>query len=159
MVLKSISGIRSIVRPLDNQRATELDRVRDLSTQFQELVEGVDVRVHVVGQQIFATEIRSPVVENRTDIEGGIRSRTPHPSLNPYDVRAVAVDGARPVEGYADLLTQRVGSVIDLNVKRSLLPDGDVSGWSIRCRADVGGPGEIFAESDPAPDRFSVSRP
>lgn len=99
------------------------------------------------------------VVENRTDIEGGIRSRTPHPSLNPYDVLAVAVSLARPVEGYADLLSARVGSRIDLNVKRSLLPDGDISGWSIRCRAYLGGPGEIFAESDPAPDRFSVSRP
>ncbi|ORA24409.1 hypothetical protein BST13_34180 [Mycobacterium aquaticum] len=97
------------------------------------------------------------VAENRTDIEGAIRSRTPHPSLNSYDVLAVAVDGARPVEGYADLLSARVGSVLDLNVKRSLLPDGDIDGWRITCRAYMGGPGEIFAEADS--DRFTVSRP
>ncbi|OBC13756.1 hypothetical protein A5784_30955 [Mycobacterium sp. 852013-50091_SCH5140682] len=95
------------------------------------------------------------VVENRTDIEGGIRSRAPHPTLDSYDVLAVAVDDARPVEGYADLLSARVGSVLDLNVKRTLLPDGDIGGWRVRCRAYVAGPGEIFAESDA--DRFSVS--
>jgi glutathione synthase/RimK-type ligase-like ATP-grasp enzyme len=65
VVFKSISGIRSIVRRLDDEHAAELERVRDLPTQFQELVDGVDVRVHVVGKQVFATEIRSPVVDYR----------------------------------------------------------------------------------------------
>jgi hypothetical protein len=97
------------------------------------------------------------VVENRTDIEGGVRSRAPHPSLNSYDVLAVAVDDAWPVEGYADLLSARVGSVLDLNVKRSLLPDDDIGGWRIKCRAYMGGPGEVFAEADA--DRCTVSRP
>jgi glutathione synthase/RimK-type ligase-like ATP-grasp enzyme len=65
VVFKSISGIRSIVRRLDNESAAGLERVRDLPTQFQELVNGIDVRVHVVGMQVFATEIRSPVVDYR----------------------------------------------------------------------------------------------
>lgn len=65
VVFKSISGIRSIVRRLDDESAAGLERVRDLPTQFQELVDGVDVRVHVVGTRVFATEIRSPVVDYR----------------------------------------------------------------------------------------------
>jgi hypothetical protein len=98
------------------------------------------------------------VVENRTDIEGVIRSRSPHPTLDAFDVLQVEVKAAQPVEGFADLLSSRVGSVVDLNVKRSLLPD-DISGHRIRCRAYLGGPGEIFAEPDPHPDRFSIAPP
>lgn len=99
------------------------------------------------------------VIENRTDIEGVIRSRSAHPTLEAFDVLEVEVKAAQPVEGYADLLSSRVRSVIELNVKRSLLSAGDIDGWRIRCRAYVGGPGEIFAEPDPPPDRFSVSPP
>jgi hypothetical protein len=99
------------------------------------------------------------VVENRTDIEGVVRARLPHPALDTFDVLQVEVTAARPVEGVADILSSRLGSVIELNVKRSLLPGDDISGHRIRCRAYVGGPGEIFAESDPAPDRFSITPP
>jgi glutathione synthase/RimK-type ligase-like ATP-grasp enzyme len=65
VVFKSISGIRSIVRVLDATSARNLERVRDLPTQFQALVPGVDVRVHVVGARVFATEVRSAAVDYR----------------------------------------------------------------------------------------------
>ena len=65
VIFKSTSGVRSIVRRLDDRRAEHLERLRALPTMFQEFVPGVDVRVHVVGTLIFASEIRSSAVDYR----------------------------------------------------------------------------------------------
>lgn len=72
VVFKSVSGIRSIVHRLDEARAGSLDRVRDLPTQFQAVVEGVDVRAHVVGERVFAAEIRSRAVDYRYAVRDGL---------------------------------------------------------------------------------------
>lgn len=64
-VFKSTSGIRSVVRRVDDERLGALERVRALPTQFQELVVGTDVRVHVVGEAVLATEVRSEAVDYR----------------------------------------------------------------------------------------------
>lgn len=65
VIYKSISGVRSIVRELDEVAAQHLDRLRDLPVQFQAYVEGTDVRVHVVGVQCFAAEIHSTATDYR----------------------------------------------------------------------------------------------
>ena len=44
VVFKSTSGIRSIVRLLDEAYGANLERLRDLPTQFQEFVPGTDAR-------------------------------------------------------------------------------------------------------------------
>jgi len=72
VVFKSMSGIRSIVQRLDTTRARELHRVRSLPTQFQAYVPGVDVRVHVVGTRVFATEIESEAVDYRYASRDGL---------------------------------------------------------------------------------------
>lgn len=65
VIFKSTSGIRSIVRELDDDYLANVGRVRSLPTQFQAFVEGVDVRVHVVGEQVFATEVISTAIDYR----------------------------------------------------------------------------------------------
>ncbi len=65
VIFKSTSGIRSIVRELDAPRLAGLDGVRTLPTQFQAYVEGVDRRVHVVGEELFATEMRTEAIDYR----------------------------------------------------------------------------------------------
>jgi glutathione synthase/RimK-type ligase-like ATP-grasp enzyme len=65
VVFKSISAHRSIVKELTPDLEERLDRLYCLPTQFQELIEGDDVRVHVVGEKLFATLIRSDVVDYR----------------------------------------------------------------------------------------------
>jgi glutathione synthase/RimK-type ligase-like ATP-grasp enzyme len=65
VVYKSISGIRSIVTELDAESIGRLGRIRSLPTQFQAYVEGEDVRVHVVGERVFATEIASAATDYR----------------------------------------------------------------------------------------------
>ena len=65
VIFKSVSGVRSIVRRLDSGYLDRLDRVRTVPTQFQALVPGVDVRVHVVGRSVFATRIESASTDYR----------------------------------------------------------------------------------------------
>lgn len=65
VIFKSTSSVRSIVRELTDDNLSLLGRVRSLPTQFQEHVEGVDVRVHVVGTRVFATEITSQAIDYR----------------------------------------------------------------------------------------------
>lgn len=65
VVYKSISGMRSIVHRFDDSR---LERLADLAacpTQFQQFVPGLEHRVHVVGDEIFACTIRSEADDYR----------------------------------------------------------------------------------------------
>jgi hypothetical protein len=57
VIYKSISGVRSIVHELTPRALARLPLLRALPTQFQALVPGTDVRVHVVGARVFATRI------------------------------------------------------------------------------------------------------
>jgi glutathione synthase/RimK-type ligase-like ATP-grasp enzyme len=66
VIYKSLSGVRSIVRRLTADDLGErLERVRNCPTQFQGWVAGVDIRVHVVGEQIFATQVESEAEDYR----------------------------------------------------------------------------------------------
>lgn len=65
IVYKSVSGLRSIVREFLDQDAERLDRIRWCPVQFQEFVSGTDVRVHVVGNQVFATRVASGATDYR----------------------------------------------------------------------------------------------
>ena len=65
VIFKSTSGIRSIVHELDASRLTSLQRIRGLPTQFQEHIDGVDIRVHVVGDSVFPTRVVSDAMDYR----------------------------------------------------------------------------------------------
>lgn len=65
LVYKSISGIRSIVATLDRSDDARLDDVRTGPVQLQKYVEGLDVRVHVVGKQWFACSVQSAAADYR----------------------------------------------------------------------------------------------
>lgn len=65
LVYKSASSVRSIVRVLSQSDLARLDRIRWCPTQFQVRVEGTDVRVHVIGDTVFATEIETDAVDYR----------------------------------------------------------------------------------------------
>jgi len=66
VIYKSLSSIRSIVNRLTaNELGDRVARVRNCPTQFQEWVEGVDIRVHTVQDQVFATEVVSDVSDYR----------------------------------------------------------------------------------------------
>jgi glutathione synthase/RimK-type ligase-like ATP-grasp enzyme len=65
VIYKSLSGVRSIVRRLDDRALTRLSLLRHGPAQFQEYVPGDDVRVHTVGERVFATRVLSRSVDYR----------------------------------------------------------------------------------------------
>jgi hypothetical protein len=65
VVYKSVSGTRSIVSRLRPAHAGRLANVSHCPTQFQEYVPGTDYRVHVAGDELFASEIVSDADDYR----------------------------------------------------------------------------------------------
>ncbi|MBD2198745.1 MULTISPECIES: ATP-grasp domain-containing protein [Calothrix] len=65
VIYKSISGIRSKVSRLGVEHLERLDDVAWCPTQFQQYIPGRDYRVHVVGTEVFASEIVSQADDYR----------------------------------------------------------------------------------------------
>jgi len=73
VVYKSVSGSRSVVQELTWEDFDRIEDIRWCPVQFQAYVPGVDVRVHVVGQRIFATRVSSDATDYRYAGVGGGR--------------------------------------------------------------------------------------
>ncbi len=65
VIYKSISGVRSIVQKMTTRDLDRIERIRWCPTQFQRLVEGSDIRVHVIGHTVVATHITSGGIDYR----------------------------------------------------------------------------------------------
>jgi glutathione synthase/RimK-type ligase-like ATP-grasp enzyme len=65
VIYKSLSGIRSIVRRLGPEQLERLSLLRHGPAQFQAFIPGENVRVHTVGNQVFATRVHSEAVDYR----------------------------------------------------------------------------------------------
>ncbi len=74
MIFKSTSSVRSIVRGLTEDRRASLSSVRFLPTQFQERIEGNDIRVHVVGNKALGVRVRGGAIDYRYAALEGARS-------------------------------------------------------------------------------------
>lgn len=68
-IYKSISSVRSIVRPFTDADLDRLDALRTCPVQLQERVDGTDVRVHVVGTQVFPSRVVTRESDYRYDKE------------------------------------------------------------------------------------------
>jgi glutathione synthase/RimK-type ligase-like ATP-grasp enzyme len=90
VIYKSVSGIRSIVRELDDVAARRLDRLRDLPVQLQAYVAGTDVRVHVVGGATFACEVASRAIDYRYAAREGLDA-----DLSPTELPEQVREGCR----------------------------------------------------------------
>lgn len=67
MIVKSISGERSIVTEFTLHDRNRLSLLDHCPIQVQEWIDGFDVRVHVVGQHVFATRVQSSAIDYRYD--------------------------------------------------------------------------------------------
>lgn len=65
VIYKSLSGIRSIVRRVGPETTGRLPFLRNGPAQFQAFIPGMNVRVHTVGDDVFATRISSDIVDYR----------------------------------------------------------------------------------------------
>jgi glutathione synthase/RimK-type ligase-like ATP-grasp enzyme len=112
IVYKSVSGIRSIVRRVEEQQLARLPLLRHGPAQFQALIPGDDVRVHTIGDQVIATRIRSEAIDYRYGRREG-HAVEMEPALLPADVES----SCRRLASELDLLL----AGIDLKVT----PDGE----------------------------------
>ena len=65
VIYKSASGVRSIVSSLRPEDFERLESIRWCPTMFQKQVMGENLRVHVIGEQVFATRIQTNAVDYR----------------------------------------------------------------------------------------------
>lgn len=65
VVYKSTSSVPSTVRLVDANEKDRWDRLATCPTYFQRYLDGDDVRVHVVGDQVFASEVHTDAVDYR----------------------------------------------------------------------------------------------
>ena len=72
VIYKSVSGVRSIVSRLEDRHQARLGRVRWCPTQFQQYIPGADYRVHAVGDEVFACEVRSRADDYRYATRQGL---------------------------------------------------------------------------------------
>jgi glutathione synthase/RimK-type ligase-like ATP-grasp enzyme len=91
VIYKSLSSVRSIVHRLTVEDfGKRMERLPNCPTQFQEVVDGVDVRVHVVGDEIFATEVISSADDYRYARRQGASL-----DLRPVEIPASIADACR----------------------------------------------------------------
>ncbi len=76
VIYKSISAIRSRVARLGPEQAQRLEDIASCPTQFQQCIDGTDYRVHVVGEEVFASEVLCDADDYR------------YPGRHPVEVRS-----------------------------------------------------------------------
>lgn len=96
LVYKSVSGVRSVVHELTGPRLADLHRVRALPTQFQRLLVGTNVRVHVVGEDVHACAVESATIDYRY-ADGGPSARMSAVTL-PDDIAQRCVQVSRALD-------------------------------------------------------------
>ena len=97
VIFKSISGMRSIVRRLERADFPRLGNLAHGPAQFQTCIPGLDVRVHTVQDEVFATAIRSSAVDYRfADQQGGAADM--EPTDLPLAVAHACLDLARSMK-------------------------------------------------------------
>ena len=65
VIYKSLSSVRSIVQQLDDAALARIERIRWCPTQFQAFVAGTNVRVHVIGERVYATAVDTEATDYR----------------------------------------------------------------------------------------------
>jgi RimK-like ATP-grasp domain len=97
VIFKSVSGIRSVVRCMERSDLERLSYLRNGPAQFQAFVPGDNVRVHTVGEEVFATRIHSAAVDYRYAHQQGANVEM-EPTKLPAAVTNACVDLARAMD-------------------------------------------------------------
>jgi hypothetical protein len=111
VIFKSLSSVRSIVQALDADARQRFELLPNCPTQFQERVDGVDLRVHTVGEAVFPTQIVSAASDYRYAGRQGAEIEIA-PTTLPDDVAAACIG-----------ITRALGLVVaGIDLRRT--PDG-----------------------------------
>lgn len=122
LIYKSISSERSIVNRLNDHDVARLERIRWCPVQFQAFIPGPNLRVHTVGQQVYATMIDTEAVDYRyaTQQTGTPATFTPYDPDDELAERCVRLAGTLGLEvAGLDLKLATDGRIICLEVNPS----------------------------------------
>jgi glutathione synthase/RimK-type ligase-like ATP-grasp enzyme len=84
VIFKSASAMRSIVQTLGEADLERIENIRWCPTQFQAFVEGTNVRVHAIGDRVYATAVST----DATDYRYARRQIGQHAELREVDLSA-----------------------------------------------------------------------
>jgi hypothetical protein len=90
IIYKSISGVRSIVARMTPSHRERFRELGNCPTQFQQWIAGSDIRVHVVGSDVFACEVTSSAIDYRYP-----RAAEEAPEIRPIELPAELADRCR----------------------------------------------------------------
>jgi hypothetical protein len=90
VVYKAAGGMRTYTAMLDLADARRLGRLSTCPTYFQQFIAGTNVRVHVVGTELFGVEIHSDAVDYRQGADDMAATVLPEPVAR----QCLAVTGA-----------------------------------------------------------------
>ena len=116
IVYKSVSSNRSIVELLDSAAMDKLPLLKNCPVQFQEHIDGSNVRVHVIGERVFALRIQSAEVDYRYSSHRKIESITLPEAI---ERRCVALSNALGLYFSGIDLLERDGAYYCLEVNPS----------------------------------------
>jgi len=109
VIFKSLSGVRSMVRRLDEHDLERLPLLRHGPAQFQKFLPGDNIRVHTIGPNAIATRIRSGAVDYRYATKQGSEA-----DLEPAELPPTVVDSCVR-------LSQRMGLLLaGIDLKETL---------------------------------------
>jgi hypothetical protein len=95
VIYKSVSGVRSKVSRLRPDHLERFASISSCPTQLQQYIAGTDHRIHVVGSEVFACEVRSEADDYRYPGEGGVEVR---PCALTFDVEELCLRTAEALE-------------------------------------------------------------
>ena len=114
-------GVRSIFHEMTDADECRIPNIRWCPKQFQEHVAGTDVRVHVVGHEVFATRILSDGIDYRyATLQGGSTELETTVLADEVNARCVALADALglPFAGI-DLRVSDSGRIVCFEVNPS----------------------------------------
>lgn len=101
VVYKGVSNVLTLAQLLTPETLPRLELLPNSPTLFQEYVEGVDYRVHVVGQEAFVTRLSAPTVDYRRSL-----------AVQESDVQVEVAHLPDPVIARCIALTQHLGLIV-----------------------------------------------
>lgn len=96
-------------------------------------------------------------IENRSVLSGVVRGRRPSPDVERWEVLDVEVTEVRPVEGLADLMSERLGEVVEIALDRGVLPEEDVVGQLFTAQVRMSAPGRVVVATGTDPEEAEVT--
>ena len=90
-----------------------------------------------------------PIVENWADVRGTLLDVKPSQQADDFVTLELKVSDVKNVKGFKNLLDDKKGETLSVNVKRSIVQDMELKpGASVSSRVRMAGPGRLFAHPE-----------